>query len=145
MENKEKKYISLVEASRLCPYSPEYLRLLARQKKIDSKRIGRNWFTTAEAIQNYVAKQSLTIVIPKSALISSEEGINTSQIKFGRLSEVDASMSDVVELSSAKELQDEINKIQESAKGIIDELGEYKKSGQEFNLKMNELQSLVSK
>ena len=36
------------------PYSQEYVSLLARQGKIDAHKEGRNWFTTKEAIINYM-------------------------------------------------------------------------------------------
>ncbi|MBI2676831.1 MAG: hypothetical protein HYX21_02715, partial [Candidatus Yanofskybacteria bacterium] len=64
---KKLKYISMLEASRLCSYSQEYLSLLARKKQIFSKKIGRNWCTTAEAVAEYVekrAQESLRFVQP---------------------------------------------------------------------------------
>ncbi|WP_452223238.1 Fic family protein [Lacinutrix chionoecetis] len=39
-------------------YSQEYVSLLARQGKIDAHKEGRNWFTTKEAINNYIANRS---------------------------------------------------------------------------------------
>lgn len=36
------------------PYGQEYVSLLARQGKIDAHKEGRNWFTTKEAITNYI-------------------------------------------------------------------------------------------
>ena len=36
------------------PYGQEYVSLLARQGKIDAHKEGRNWFTTKQAIQNYI-------------------------------------------------------------------------------------------
>jgi Fic family protein len=35
-------------------YSQEYVSLLARQGKIDAHKEGRNWFTTKNAIENYI-------------------------------------------------------------------------------------------
>jgi len=49
-------YISLAEASRLCPYSQEYLSLLARTGKLETIKTGRNWVTTRKAIKDYVEK-----------------------------------------------------------------------------------------
>jgi len=49
-------YISLQEASTLCPYSQEYLSLRARQKKLKGVKIGRNWATTREWIEEYLVK-----------------------------------------------------------------------------------------
>ncbi len=53
--NKE-EYISLAEASKLCPYSQEYLSLLARNGKLETIKIGRNWVTTRKAIEEYVKR-----------------------------------------------------------------------------------------
>ena len=39
------------------PYGQEYVSLLARQGKIDAHKEGRNWFTTKEAILNYINKR----------------------------------------------------------------------------------------
>lgn len=53
--NKE-EYISLAEASKLCPYSQEYLSLLARKGKLETIKIGRNWVTTRKAVEEYVKR-----------------------------------------------------------------------------------------
>lgn len=37
------------------PYGQEYISLLARQGKIDAYKEGRNWLTTREAVENYIA------------------------------------------------------------------------------------------
>jgi hypothetical protein len=37
------------------PYGQEYIGLLARQGKIDAYKEGRNWLTTREAVENYMA------------------------------------------------------------------------------------------
>ena len=49
-------YISLGEAAKLTNYSQEYISLLCRQKKLKGTKIGRNWVTTKEWIENYVNK-----------------------------------------------------------------------------------------
>jgi hypothetical protein len=51
---KVEKFISLSEASKLCDYSQEYLSLRSRQKKLKSKKIGRNWFTTEQWLNEYL-------------------------------------------------------------------------------------------
>jgi len=48
------KYISLQEASKLCPYSQEYLSLRARQGKLKAIKLGRNWVTTQEWLKEYI-------------------------------------------------------------------------------------------
>jgi hypothetical protein len=49
--------ISLSEAARFTPYSPEYLGLLARKGKLEAIKISRDWMTTKEIILAYVQKQ----------------------------------------------------------------------------------------
>jgi len=47
-------YISLQEATKYCLYSQEYLSLLARQRKLKSVKIGRNWVTKKEWLISYL-------------------------------------------------------------------------------------------
>ena len=47
-------HISLTEAAKDTPYSQEYLSLRARSGKLRAKKIGRNWYTTKETVQEYV-------------------------------------------------------------------------------------------
>lgn len=56
MSNTDINYISLGEAAKLTNYSQEYISLLCRQKKLKGTKIGRNWVTTKEWIENYVNK-----------------------------------------------------------------------------------------
>lgn len=56
MENKKENYISLREATKYCSYSQEYLSLRARQGKLKARKIGRNWFTKKEWLQEYLEK-----------------------------------------------------------------------------------------
>ena len=53
-QDKNYHWISMLEASRLCAYSQEYLSLLARRGKLFSKKFGRNWYTTREAVDDYL-------------------------------------------------------------------------------------------
>ncbi|MCK4730186.1 MAG: Fic family protein [Candidatus Aenigmarchaeota archaeon] len=53
------EFIELKEATKYCSYSQEYLSLLARKGILDSIKIGRTWFTTKKAIDEYLRKQSL--------------------------------------------------------------------------------------
>ncbi|HEB13579.1 MAG TPA: hypothetical protein ENI13_01215, partial [candidate division CPR3 bacterium] len=48
------KFISLQQATEYCDYTQEYLSLRARQKKLKAQKIGRNWVTTREWLQEYV-------------------------------------------------------------------------------------------
>jgi len=52
----DKKYISLKEATKYCPYSQDYLKLRARQGKLKAVKMGRNWFTTKEWLEIYKGK-----------------------------------------------------------------------------------------
>ena len=52
--DKEYQTISNIVEEPDIPYSQEYVSLLARQGKIDAHKEGRNWFTTKEAVLNYI-------------------------------------------------------------------------------------------
>ena len=54
-KNKQEKpdYISLQEATKYCSYSQEYLSLRARQGKLKAVKIGRNWLTKREWVEDY--------------------------------------------------------------------------------------------
>jgi hypothetical protein len=55
MEDERKiEYISLAQAAKLCKYSQEYLSLRARQGKLRSIKLGRNWVTTHAWLQEYI-------------------------------------------------------------------------------------------
>ena len=44
----------MAEASKLCPYTQEYLSLMARRGLIQAKKIGRNWYTNVDAINEHI-------------------------------------------------------------------------------------------
>ena len=48
--------ITLPEAAELCGLSHSHLRLLVRNGQIWGKRIGRNWVTTEQAVNEYLAQ-----------------------------------------------------------------------------------------
>ena len=50
------KYISLREAAKISGYSQDYLSLRARQGKLKATKIGRNWVTTKEWIDEYLKR-----------------------------------------------------------------------------------------
>lgn len=57
MENETKNksdYISLKEATKYCNYSQDYLSLRARQGKLKAVKIGRNWVTKKEWVEQYL-------------------------------------------------------------------------------------------
>ena len=51
----ENDYISLLEATKYCKYSQEYLSLRARQGKLRAVKRGRNWLTTKEWLTEYTS------------------------------------------------------------------------------------------
>ena len=48
--------ISLEEAADYSGLSASHIRLLVRSGEIHGKKIGRNWVTTRQAVDNYVAR-----------------------------------------------------------------------------------------
>jgi Fic family protein len=51
---KEAKLLTLAEASKLTPYTQEYLSLLARKGNIDAFKLQRNWVITKKALNEYI-------------------------------------------------------------------------------------------
>lgn len=49
-------YISLQQAAGLCPYSQDYLSLRARQGKLKAIKLGRNWLTKRDWLDEYIIK-----------------------------------------------------------------------------------------
>jgi Fic family protein len=50
---RDNQFLSLAQASKLSPYSAQYLGLLARRGLIGATKIGRNWFITPKALAEY--------------------------------------------------------------------------------------------
>ena len=50
----QEELISLSEAAAISGLSMKHLGLLARQRTLRAKKIGRNWVTTREAVAEYV-------------------------------------------------------------------------------------------
>jgi hypothetical protein len=57
-DENEIEFISLSEAAKLIGYTPEYLNLLSRQRKLKAKKIGRNWYTKKEWLNDFLAETS---------------------------------------------------------------------------------------
>jgi len=100
-----KEYISLGEAAKNSPYSQEYLSLRARQGKLKSIKLGRNWATKQEWVDEYISlmneyrediikqsdqKQELTIE-PKERIIESKE-LTTESKEFIKDKEIKATV-----------------------------------------------------
>lgn len=58
MENL-KKAISLSKASKISGYHSDYLSALIRKGELKGEKIGGSWFTTEEAINDYIFKQKI--------------------------------------------------------------------------------------
>jgi len=56
--NEKKQFLSLAEVARFTPYSQEYLSLLARKGLIAATKIGKNWYITREALNDYLSRLS---------------------------------------------------------------------------------------
>lgn len=56
MTEKSDNYLSLANAAKLCPYSQDYLSLRARQGKLKAIKLGRNWVTKKEWLDEYLEK-----------------------------------------------------------------------------------------
>lgn len=67
MSEEKIKYISLIEASGISKYSPDYLGYLIRKRKLGGKKIGRDWFTTEESLNAYLSSQKFITVENVSA------------------------------------------------------------------------------
>ena len=55
---KEAEMLTLAEASRLTPYTQEYLSLLARKGSIGAFKLRRNWVITKKALNEYLKAHS---------------------------------------------------------------------------------------
>lgn len=53
----DERLISLKEAAARSGLSHSHLRLLARTGKIEARRLGRDWFTTEQAVAAYLDSQ----------------------------------------------------------------------------------------
>ncbi len=75
------QYISLLEASKLTGYSQEYLSLRVRQAKLMGVKLGRNWVTTKDWVNDYVASTKLSNGNNKKAeVVSASLGIEGQKV-----------------------------------------------------------------
>jgi len=51
-----KELITFTEAAHLSGFTDRHLRKLASEKHIWAVKLGRNWFTTTQAVKEYLAK-----------------------------------------------------------------------------------------
>ena len=73
MNKNNLKLISLKDASKITPYSADYLSLLVRKEKLEGYKVDGKWYTTGDAVKNYLQKtaessyeyqQNLNVRIP---------------------------------------------------------------------------------
>lgn len=50
------EYITLQDATKFCSYTQEYLSLRARRGKLKAVKLGRNWFSTRDWLEEYITK-----------------------------------------------------------------------------------------
>jgi hypothetical protein len=86
-ERPDPGYIKLSKAAEFSPYSQEYLSLLARKGKIHAQKFGRNWYTTKKAINDYLNKQGIKIILPKHLFNASYKGKINQPFDFSSISE----------------------------------------------------------
>ncbi|HUO75788.1 MAG TPA: hypothetical protein VMU12_02650, partial [Candidatus Paceibacterota bacterium] len=65
------EYLSLSDVSTGTPYSQEYLSLLSRKGILDARKIGRNWYVTRAAFNDYVASRAKKNISSVLGLIGS--------------------------------------------------------------------------
>jgi hypothetical protein len=76
----EKDYLSMAQASKLCPYEQGYLSLLARRGELQAEKIGRNWYTKIEWLNTYLGKKKPNAIIAeKKHRHDHEEEINRKE------------------------------------------------------------------
>ena len=57
LEELTSKLISVTEASQISGLTTGHLRKLLREGQIEGVKIGRNWLTTEEAVQDYLKQE----------------------------------------------------------------------------------------
>ena len=51
------RLMSLSEAAKRTPYTPNFLRLLARRGKLQARKIGRDWLITPDELSLFIKRQ----------------------------------------------------------------------------------------
>lgn len=70
------KLISMSEAAKVSPYEQEYLSLLARRGELKAEKVGRNWFTTVDWLNEYISTKK------PSEVISEEKPVKKTKSAF---------------------------------------------------------------
>jgi hypothetical protein len=68
----EEKYLSMAQAAEVSPYEQEYLSLLARRGELKAEKIGRNWYTTVEWLNDYLRDKKPGEIIKDEVKVKGE-------------------------------------------------------------------------
>lgn len=75
----------MAEAAKLSPYTQEYLSLMARRGLIRAKKIGRNWYTNVDAINEHIKQikpEEMAINIQNNNRLEKQEKIKAIRTKY---------------------------------------------------------------
>ena len=121
------EYLLISEVAKSGPYSAEYISLLARRGKIHAKKFGRNWHTTRKALKDYLAKQGVQIILPKSVFASHKEKIQ-DPLDYPKILEAlqetlksEKEKNELTEKLQIKSTIEEISQQQENEPNLINE------------------------
>ncbi len=139
----ETEFMPLSEAAKLTGYTPEYLNLLSRQKKLKAKKIGRNWHTKKEWVTEFLAatngaETAEAISVPMADEFSSKVSTRGSEQFFSEeVALIDVAVAEEVKkIKELKELElGEDEKIR-SGTGKYSQAHETKKQSSGHSLKI---------
>jgi len=72
MKKENFNYLSMAQASKICPYEQEYLSLLARRKQLKAVKIDGKWMTTVEWLNEYLRKMKPDHIIASSSEVEKD-------------------------------------------------------------------------
>ena len=90
IKNKKLIYISLADAAKHCDYSQDYLSLRARQGKLKAVKMGRNWVTRQEWLNEYIAKFSDTPVVATAVATDTVDPMERTTVDATNVSDISA-------------------------------------------------------
>ncbi len=112
-------WLSMSEASKLTPYSAEYLSLLARKKKLTSKKIDNTWYTTKEFLDSYMQKQMLRAQVQNGNL-SSLPNLVSMQSHIGSLESQDKTEKLLTPSLNPLHSETEISHVEKALERVLD-------------------------
>ncbi len=121
------------DAAKFTPYSAEYLSLLARKRKLPAKKIGKTWFTTKTALNDYMQRQMIRTNVQNGMLHDDYKKIENPAAESAELNYIRERLSQgiVGKISEEKKLDSsgsqelfigEMKKISESISGSMGNL-----------------------